>query len=203
MEELLITFPKFGDYLHSTLRFVVEDNTGRALPPASRRFSLGNPSPSFFGQISRKRPEVTNRPKKAAAGSRQAGHLEVYVEQSVLSIQRSWANNLPVLTPKLGRQIVFCPTRDIVISDDPTRQYLEIDFQPLLLRWTFTLSCCLHHRMASHTQCKATLWESESVACARVRELLSHTAVQQNMRLLFPCRQNIIHAPRERCKERA
>ena len=50
---------------------------------------------------------------------------------------------------------------------------------------------------------KLLLWESETVACARVRELLSYTAVQQNMWLLFPCRQNIIHAPRERCKERA
>jgi len=58
---------------------------------------------------------------------------------------RARAKNLPVLTTKLGRQIVFCPTRDTSlvdwyysihegsISDDPTR-YLEIDFQPLLLR---------------------------------------------------------------------
>ena len=67
MEELLITCPKFGDCLLSTLRFAVEDNTGRPCRQL-HVISRGDPSPCFFGQISRKRLEVTNRLKKAAAG---------------------------------------------------------------------------------------------------------------------------------------
>ena len=64
MEELLITCPKFGDCLLSISAVCCGRQHRAALPPPSR----GDPSPSFFGQISRKRLEVTNRLKKTAAG---------------------------------------------------------------------------------------------------------------------------------------
>jgi len=65
MEELLITCPKFGEcFAFPLCGFVVEDNTGGPC----RQLQRGDPSPSFSGQISRKRLEATNKLKKAAAG---------------------------------------------------------------------------------------------------------------------------------------